>query len=253
MQEHTKVLQDAIQRERIGIDYIYNDVDKQLLHTMMEEMTRLLGTTVQYLAELDAFTIPGAGHIIVKYIGDFSSESIKAYLLHHLISDKVKNCDRLILDMYLKFKSSREYISSPGIPAPAHIYTRYDCAIKALKPKRLAEDLMQLVACPRDFFYLPATMKMLASWRIPEIKPSLIRYASVANIAASDVGLENNGEGYFPPFSFIKREIRFTAIDALKHYPSADVREMILGYTSDEDADVRQTAKRVMRRFDQEK
>ena len=213
MQIYSKVLLDAIEREKAGIDYFCKENDKETLHMLLEEVNRCAGTTFQYLAELDAFVIPNAGGIFADYIRQFSAQSVRGYLLHQIVSGHVKDCEYLVMELYKDFKMSGEYIPSPGIPASAHIYTRYDSALKTLKPKRLRDDLIQLAYCPRDFFYLPFTMKMLASWGGSEIKDLLVKYSSKTNISELEVGIRDNGELYFPPFSYIKREIRFTAIE----------------------------------------
>lgn len=78
--------------------------------------------------------------MLAKYIEDFSSESVKGYLLPLLVSDKIQDCNKLDLRLYLHFKSSGEYIAAPGESAPAHIYVRYDNAIKNYVPKGLWKD-----------------------------------------------------------------------------------------------------------------
>lgn len=247
VQLYNKVVLDGIEREKAGTDYFCVGTDKEILQTLLKEINEYAGTDLHYLAELDMYTIPGAGGIISRYIQSFSAESVRGYLLHHLISDKIKDCDKLVLNLYMHFKLSDEYISEPGFPAPAHIYARYDKAIKTLKPKRLKNDLMQLAYHPRDVFYLPFTMKMLASWKIPEIKELFILYSSETNISERDVGITDNGEVYFPPFTFIKRELRFTAIDGLRYYPSTETIETIRKYTTDSDLDISLAAKKTLR------
>ena len=170
MLNYSKVLIDSIEREKRGIDYIYPKADKELLHQLLEDINSYAGTNFQYLAELDTFNIHGVGSIVAKYITEFSSEGVKGYLIPQVVSDKTKDCDKLILQLYMHFRSSDEYIAKPGEPAPAHIYVRYDNAFRTLKPKRLAKELMGLAHSPRDAYYLPFTMRMLASWKIPEMK-----------------------------------------------------------------------------------
>ena len=48
-----------------------------MLHKLLDEINRYAGTDYHYLAELDAFNIPGAGSIVAKYITGFSSEGVK--------------------------------------------------------------------------------------------------------------------------------------------------------------------------------
>lgn len=130
---------------------------------------------------------------MAEYIERFSSESVKGYLIPALVSDKVPNCDKLILQLYLHFRSSAEHIAAPQVPSPAHIYIRHDNAFKTLRPKKLAKELTALAHGPRDAFYLPFTMRMLASWKLPEMKNLLISYAMNDWITAQDVGIHDDG------------------------------------------------------------
>ena len=246
MKLYSPVLLDAIERERAGKDYCCDEADKEILAALFRKINEYAGTDFHYLAELDAFTVSGAGDIFSDYVKRLSSQSVKAYLLHQLIAGNIKDCDKLILDMYMDFKRSSRYISEKHLPAPAHIYVRYDNSIKKLKPKRLKHELLQLAYCPRDFFYLPFTMKMLASWKIPELKDLLILYSSESNLSQYDLGIDDDGEEYFPPVSFIKRQVRFTAIDSLKYYPSCDVVEIIRQYTKESDVNIQETAKKTL-------
>ena len=76
MLNYSKVLIASIEREKKGLDYIYPKADKELLHKLLDEINRYAGTDYHYLAELDAFNIPGAGSIVAKYITKFSSEGV---------------------------------------------------------------------------------------------------------------------------------------------------------------------------------
>ena len=247
MLQYNKLILDSIEQEKNGANYCYSAADRKVLSELLHEINAYAGTNFNYLAELDAFNIPSTGGIVAKYITRFSSESVRGYLIPQLVADKVGECDKLILQLYLHFKSSDEYIARPGKPAPAHIYVRYDNAFKKLAPKRLAKELVALAHNPRDAFYLPFTMRMLASWRIVEMRELLILYSNDDWITAKDVGLYDNEKPYYPPLEFIKRELRFTAIDGLRHYPSDEVEDIIASLTNNADHDIRAAAKRAQR------
>lgn len=247
MQSNNKVLLDAIEREKSGVDYYCPEADKEKLINLFEEINQYAGTNIQYLAELDAVNIKGSGEIIARHISKFSSESVKCYLIPQMVFDGIHDCDKILLNLYLNFKASNEYISKPGIPAPSHIYVRYDNAFKSLKPKRLTKELIMLVHEPRDAFYLPFTTKMLASWKPQELEDLLIKYSSKNNIVADDVDIFDESELVFPSFSFIKRELRFIAIDSLKYYPSKKSISIIEQYTFDSDRDIRSVANRTLK------
>lgn len=246
---HNKVLLDQIEREKNGIDFCCPAADKVVLQDMLKEINEYAGTDFRYLAELVANTIAGAGSIVARYLPQFSSVSVRSYLIPQLVHDRLPDCDKIVIQSYMHFRASDEYISKPGIPAPAHIYIRYDNALAVLKPKRLKDELVQLVKNPRDAFYLPFTMRMLASWKIPDMKNLLISYLSDDNISAQDVGLGECNDNCFPPLSFMKRELRFTAIDGLKYFPSAETREVIMKYTAYSDSDIKAAAKRTLKRL----
>lgn len=241
------LLQRSINDEIAYKDFIFNDADYRLLQMMISEINTL-GYDVHYLAEIEAFRLPGLGEIIKKYINKYNSEATRAYLIPQMILDKVDDCAKLVLDLYLHFKHSDEYISKPEKPAPAHIYVRYDNAFKRLKPKRLKKQLIKLVSNPRDAFYLPFTMRMLASWKEEEIKYMLISYLDESSITAESIGLyDEENRPFFPSLASVRRELKFTAIDGLRYYPSIEIMELIKPYTIDSDLDVRAAAERTVK------
>lgn len=247
MLKYSTLLLDSIEKEKAGMDYRCPEGDKELLADLLLEINHYAGTDLHYLAELDAFHIPGTGRIVAEYIEKFSSESVKGYLIPKLVSDKVQECDKLILQLYLHFRSSDEYIAPPGATAPAHIYTRYDNAFRTLRPKRLSKELIALAHSLRDAFYLPFTMRMLASWKLPEMKSLLVSYAMSDLITAADVGICDDGRVYFPPLEFIKRELTFTAIEGLKNYPSEEAINVIAPLASSADNDIKAAAKKALK------
>lgn len=216
------------------------------MDNLLQEVNEYSGTSLRFLAEIDAFRVKGAGKIFARYITKFTSESVRSYLIPQIVSDKVEDCDKLILRMYMHFKASNEYLSIPGVATPAHIYVRYDNAFKTLKPKRIKNDLVQLAHNPRDVFYLPFTMRMLASWKLPEIKDLFIFYLASSNIFTQDVEISEYGEKLLPPIAFMTRELRFTAIHGLKYYPSDDTIAIIKQYVNTSDPDIRAVAQRTL-------
>ena len=244
---YNKILLDNIDREKKGIDYVIQESDKKIFAEMIDKINEHCGTDFHYLAEIDAFNIPKSGAIMVQYLDRFQSETIRGYLIPQIVSDRVENCAAIVLLSYLHFKSSDEYISSPGQPAPADIYVRYDNAFRRLKPKRIKTELLALAYNPRDAFYLPFTMRMLASWKMPDLEAVFTSYMDSPSITAESVGLPEQSENYYPPLSFIRRELKFTAIDCLRYYPSEDTIELIRNCTNDPDKDIRMAAEKSLR------
>lgn len=235
------LLRLSIEEEQSGKQYGCSEGDKDLLQAMMKEINSCLGTNLHYLAELDHYHIKGSGEIVAKYIQSFQSESVKAYLIPQMVLDKTQDCDLLIYQLYMHFKASDAYRAKPGKPSPAHIFVRYDNAFRRLKPKRLKAELLALAGHPQDAFYLPLTMRMLASWKLPATEEILLSYLDGSKITAESVGLPPEEENRFP---FIRRELKFTAIEGLKYYPTERNTALIRSYTNDPDKDISMAVKK---------
>ena len=243
------VLQNNIKKEQAGTDYVCSQADRVILTEMLSEINCRLGTDIHYLAEVDAYSLSGAGDIIASYIHKFESQSVRGYLLPQLILDRLPDCDKTILQLYLSFKNSDVYISKPGMPAPTHIYTRYDNVIKKMKPKRLHRQLVDLICNPRDAFYLPFTMRMVASWKSTDIYKVLQRYAQGSSFTAQDVGLPENVKNYYPSVDAMDRGIRFSAIVGLGYYPSVETMEILAQCVRDSNDDISKAAQKVLKQL----
>lgn len=245
---YNKVLLDNIEKEKAGIDYIYSVEDKSVLEELFNEIKTCTGVSISYLAEIDAFAINGAGQIMAKYITRISSDSVRCFLIPQIVSDKVPNCSQILLQLYHNFRESNEYIAKNAAPAPCHIYARFDNAFAKLKSKKMKMDLLDVVKNPRDAFYLPFTTKMLASWKMPELKEILIKYSRKDNITAKEVGIDGRGE-YTPSYDTIKRELRFIAIDGLRYYPSKEVQALLETYREEEDISIRRLSEKILQKM----
>lgn len=239
------MLNKSITCEQKGTDYFYPAEDRELLCIMFDEINQKTGSDIHYLAEIDSLIIPRSGEIVNKYITKFSSESVKGYLIQQMVADRIMDCDDLILQLYLQFKRSKEYVAEPGQPSPAHIYVRYDNAFNVLKSRRIEKELIDVVRNPRDAFYLPLTVCMLASWKKPEMLDVLIRYLSEKDFIELDV--ENCGTQTYPPKEFMVRELRFSAINGLKYYPSQETKILLEPFAVDENKDIQSAAKRTLK------
>ena len=245
------LLQEEIEKEKVERDSCYSRQDLLLLNEMFEKINATHSTNYHYLAELDSLVIPSSAPIILQYIQQFQSETIRAYLIPQIVSGHLteKDLDFIILDLYKHFKQSSCYISPPSVPAPAHIYVRYDNAFIKIKSKRIKTDLTQLVSSPRDAFYLPLTTKMLASWKLPEMKTILVSYLDSDRFTFADLGLsEENAHLCFPPLSSIKRELKFLALMGLKYFASSEIFHFVQKVlNSSEDKDIRLAAQKCLK------
>lgn len=239
-----KVLSDLIEREKAGMDYRYPASDRATFLCMLEEINQRKGTNFSYLAEIDAFDIPGAGLIMEKYVRDFESEGIRAYLVPQMVSDKVRDCDKLVLELYLHFKQSDFYVKPLGQPDSAYIYVRYDNAFRRLKPKRLKRELMELVAHPLDAYYLPFTVRMVSSWKMPEMEHILFHYADPFDLREQDLGLVGESERISERMEWRKRQLQFSAIHSLRYYPSERSKQILHQFFDLQDRDFHAAAKK---------
>ncbi|MBQ7473007.1 MAG: HEAT repeat domain-containing protein [Oscillospiraceae bacterium] len=243
------LLKHLIEEEKAQKTYHVSPGDRGVLNEMLDEFNHVTGAGFHYLAELDMLSVKGGGEVVKKYIQQYESEDIRSYLIHYLMEDRIGDCDKIIFQLYLHFKNSNQYISPPDHPAPAAIYVRYDNAFKRLKPKRIKKDLLSLAFNPRDAFYLPLTIRMLASWKLPELKCLLISYLEGTSITPESVGLPDQAENYHPPFSFMKKELKYTAIDSLKNYPCEETMKLLKQCSGDPDKDIRSAAIKSLQRI----
>lgn len=79
------------------------------------------------------------------------------------------------------------------------------------------------------------------------MKSLLMSYAKNDWITAQAVGLRDDGQVYYPPLEHMKRELKFTAIERLKYYPSEETTDIITSFASSEDKDIKAVAKRTLK------
>lgn len=220
---HGAMLRDCIEQEKAGIDFTCSEKDRNTLRKMLEDINTFNHSNYQYLAEVVLLDMSHSRSIIADYITKFDSETVRAYLVPHIVSKSVKNCDKFILDLYLHFKKSDEYLPKIDDNSPAHIYARYDNAFKQLKSKKIENELSQLVDNPLDVFYLPLTVRMLSKWKNPRVEIILIKFLSNPDniLQHSDIQVYLKNMIHYSAKEF-QRELLFTAIDGLKYFPSTE-------------------------------
>lgn len=238
------LLQELIKREMHQTDFIYNDDDRAILSRMFDDLNSKTGANYHYLAEIAFQLAPNIGTIILPYFDLFHSESVRAYLVPQLVFDKIPSCDSVIYNGYLRFKQSSFYIPEKGKAAPTHICTRYDQAFKTLKPKKLKDELGQLANHPRDIVYLPFTMKMLASWKYPDLEKQIVRYFSAMTLPSEEFGIPKETEYFFPTISFMRKQLLLYAISCSVYYPSSEIKEHLQSLLTYHDSDIQMAAKK---------
>ena len=209
--KRTVILLSCIEDEKNGIGYVYSEEDGKILKQIFSELNCRFSSNYQYLAELSCLNIVGAGEIYAKYIKSISSQIVRAYLVHQIVSDRVSDVDKLILDLYISFKHSPEYISNPYFPSEI-----YDNAFRRLKPKRLKKELTALVQNPKDAYLMPFTVRMLASWKAPNIKDLLMSFLDSSNINFDRFGTDEEQDPSL--LSYARQQLKFDAIYGLRYY-----------------------------------
>ena len=67
-------------------------------------------------------------------------------------------------------------------------------------------------------------------------------YIKQDNITAEAVNLPNEHENYYPPVSFMQKELLITAIQGLKYYVNKENEKKIYRFVDNNDKDIRMAA-----------
>lgn len=230
-----RVYDDFVARELSHEAERFPGNDKAVMKELCAELNDTLQPAFhyQYMFEINQFVIPGAGPIVVKYIDRFESEYNRAALVYHIAHDKVKNGDRIIMDMYYHFKNSRTYIPPAGEHGPAAIIVDYDNAFWRMKSKKLVPELVALMRNPRDLHYLPLTATRYLYKFSSEMEEIALYYLKNNPMSRKDVGLPESGT-YYPPVEDINRENTFQALTVLSKFPTEANLQVISTFLTDE-------------------
>jgi hypothetical protein len=90
-------------------------------------------------------------------------------------------------------------------------------------------------------------MKLLASWKMPEMRDVLLKYADISSLSAKDFGLCDDTDARREYVDFGKRQLMFSAIYGLRYFPSPEVEEIIKSFTESADKDIVAAAKKTMK------
>lgn len=220
--------------------YTFANNDRNILKQMCDELNQRI-TTYQYhsLAQLELWGPPaGSSDILLKYIHQIESESFRATFFPWIIADKlkhktkIKDLDRIIMDLYYHFRASSYYIAPPGPNSSAHIYIRYDNAFNRLKSRKIIPELVELMRNRREVYILGLTSNMIAKkWAPKELGEIMAAHLMNKSITRADIGLPEEGE-YFPSLETIVEQSSFNAINCLQFYPSNENLRIIMDYTN---------------------
>ena len=232
-----RLLPDAIDDERKGNGYIYDDNDKDVLKRLCDEINQTYPDypyKFDYLCEISIVALPtGSSSILLKYIHQFESESCRAFLLSKIICDdvKIKGLDKIVMDLYHHFRSSSYYVAPPKSGGTAHIYIAYDNAFRILKSSKIMSEIVELLKSRREVYILALTAQMIAKkWAPKELEEIMVAHLMNKKLTRKDVNIPEYGE-YHPSLEYIAHQTSFTAIKCLQYYPSEENLKIIMSYT----------------------
>ncbi|MDO4378917.1 MAG: hypothetical protein Q4C64_07315 [Erysipelotrichia bacterium] len=148
-------IDELIELEKNDSIFQCSKEDKKIMNKIFKEIIELSGTDYQYVSELYYYNIENAGKVISKYIFELSSEEIKARISFQMLYPKrVKNCAEINLKLYKYFRET-DYYKIADIPFFA---LSYDWRLSKLRPKRMKDELYELIVNPKDAFYLQSAV-----------------------------------------------------------------------------------------------
>ena len=198
--------------------------DQKIMNEMIREINAAGGTKLRGFSDAIDHYAPGAADIVAGYVHQFASHSIRSSLLFHIVGNRTysckpaKNCEDILWDLYTQYRASTEF--------PDNVTSlEFDNAYMRVKPKKLLAEMISLAQNPVDFCWMPLTMRMLASLKIPVIGELLEHYFDHPEVIRA--GLEASCTPDLYGEEELQRKLRrradtgyYTAIAGLKYYPS---------------------------------
>ena len=227
--------------------------DEQIFYEMLDEIESIYpydNDRRSFLNFKNAIGIAGAGNVIAKYIDRFENEYLKARMLYMLYEDKVPGRDRLVMDLYHKFRASKYYLGSDKPHIARCIYNCYDNAFYKYKSKKLVPELIELAKSIAETRRLAITYgMMMKKWAPPEMEEIMATHLLNRTPSKFEMGfadVPDNDRLY----CFETTQSRFTQIEALSYFPSERNRDLILTYANHEHKELSKYAKKVAEKMD---
>lgn len=245
---HPPFIANCIKDELEGTAWIFAGNDRNVLKQMCDEINQTFpdfSYKIEYLSEIAITYIPaGVSAILLKYIYQFESESCRSVLLVRIVIEnkekkvKIKDLDRIVMDLYHNFRVSPYYISPPESGSSAHMYIRYDNSLRYVVSPKILPELVEIMNSRRDFYLLSQTaFKIARKWAPKELGEIIAAHLTNKNVTRADVGLPEEGK-YYPSLETIVEQSSFTAIKCLQFYPSEDNLRIIMDYTNHSNKDL---------------
>ena len=213
--------------------------DDVLIHDMVREINAAVNGRFRGYSDIVDQYIQGAGEIVLKYIFRLEKHMTRASLLHHLVGNKtyaikhVKHAPEVVWRLYEAFRDSEEYVDWG-------IQQYYDDAFVRLRSKALAARLIASIRNPLEFSALPRTVKMLATWKNPELEPILLDVLEHSEKMEAYLQTQDVRERFAFDDQQIERECRrwsttavLKAVIGIQHYPSQRAIQLLRQYEAD--------------------
>ena len=242
---YPRVLAYSIIEEREGKAYTFAGDDKNVLKQMCDEINQTYPDhpyKFHYLSEIAMIALPiGSSTILLKYIYQFESESCRAVLISRILREKakIKDLDRIVMDLYHHFRASPYYIAPPGGPnTSAHIYIAYDNAFRKVKSPRIVAEFVEFIKFRREVYILSLSAFSIArKWAPKELGEIMANHLMNKHVTRADIGLPEEGD-YRPSLECIIEQSTFNAIKCLQFYPSQENLRIVMEYTNHPNADL---------------
>ena len=144
---------------------------------------------------------------------------------------KLKDLDRLVMDLYHHFRASPYYILPPQQKGNTnYIYIAYDNNLRNVLTPKIVPEIIELLKNLREVFILPLTANKIAKKYAPkELEEIMVNHLLKKEVTMADVGFLE--EGYsIVNFNYIAKQTKFNAIECLEHYPSEENVKVIMEY-----------------------
>lgn len=220
--------------------------DDVLIHDMVREINAAVKGRFRGYSDIVDQYIQDAGEIVLKYIFQLEEHMTRASLLHHLVGNKtyaikpVEHVPEVVWQLYEAFRDSEEYVVWG-------IQQYYDDAFVRLRSKALAERLIASIKNPLEFSALPRTVKMLATWKNPELEPVLLDVLEHSGKMEAYLKTQAVQERFAFDHQQIQRECRrwnttsvLKAVVGIQHYPSERAILLLRQYEAGKQAEMQQ-------------
>lgn len=229
MDKYEKKLNYYIELEKSGRLFDYSRNDRKILDEMFSIINKEFDYDVHYISQLYFYKYYGTGNIINNYIEGFDSEKIKSYLSRQMVCEKVDNCAKKIMNLYLHFKNTDEY---KALDRDVNFVTclNYDWNFMELRSRKIKRELLELASNLRDATYLMGTMKMISTWRLQEMEIMAKNHLEIEKYSFKDLMIEESDPLSNDSLRVFKSYLEELGLYCLRYYPTDENIKIIEKY-----------------------